>query len=64
MNGSFYGDYKFLTISPSATLVTSKRRPLFKSVHVYYDFFNAFNAERLASESILYQIISNWLHRN
>ena len=64
MDGSSYGDCKFWTTSPSATLVTSKRHLLFNSVQVYYYFLNAFSVERLTSGRSLYYLISNYLHRN
>ena len=59
-----FWDYRLWITSPLATLVTSKRHPLFKSIHWCLKlFFSTFCAERLAGRISLYQLLSIWLHR-
>ena len=64
MHGSSCGDYSFWTISPLATLINSKRDPLFISLHSLLLFFDDFSVERLARGKNLNQKVGNWLHRH
>ena len=45
-----------------SNLNTSKRHLLFNSVFVYYYILNGFSADRLATSSSLYILISVWFH--